>query len=277
MARIVTPERLGEEELLARHVTCHRQIWGEGEEYLGYTQHPRPYSGLLYVVSDMQALCRAGGQEWQISQGELLYVPRGLCYRMTFHGGGTAAVDMCTVNFDLQDADGEEVCLADAPCRLPMPDGSAYARAAEELYRAVWDLPCNHLRVAGRFFHLLAVATHALRRQAGGYYPIRHGVDLLRREWDKNEKMGRYAAACGLSESRFYYLFRVWAGVSPVTYRNRLRLLHATSLLRNSSLPVGEVAIRVGFDDPFYFSRLFRRETGMPPHVWRYADTEDNS
>ena len=47
------------------------------------------------------------------------------------------------------------------------------------------------------------------------------------------------------------------------------RIQRACQLLRHSQLPVGAVAVSVGFEDPFYFSRTFRRETGVSPTEYR--------
>ena len=46
---------------------------------------------------------------------------------------------------------------------------------------------------------------------------------------------------------------------------------YARNRLRHSALPIGAVAASVGFQDPLYFSRAFRRETGESPSAWRSA------
>ena len=48
-------------------------------------------------------------------------------------------------------------------------------------------------------------------------------------------------------------------------------MLEAARLLRFTDLTVGEVAHRVGFDDPLYFSRAFKRHAGEPPMAYRDA------
>ena len=77
------------------------------------------------------------------------------------------------------------------------------------------------------------------------------------------------AARCGLSRSHFNTLFRKEFGVSPLAYLSSLRLRAARRLLQDPHLPVGEVAERSGFVDPNYFSRAFRRSTGMMPLEFR--------
>ncbi len=64
-------------------------------------------------------------------------------------------------------------------------------------------------------------------------------------------------------------LFRRKFGLTPVDYRNSIRLEHARALLRNPRLTIAEVAYRSGFDDPAYFSRLFKRRHGASPQALR--------
>jgi signal transduction histidine kinase/DNA-binding LacI/PurR family transcriptional regulator/AraC-like DNA-binding protein len=58
-------------------------------------------------------------------------------------------------------------------------------------------------------------------------------------------------------------------GITPITYLNRFRIRQAKRLLRNSTLNMSEIAASVGFSDSAYFSRVFRRETGMSPTDYR--------
>ena len=54
-------------------------------------------------------------------------------------------------------------------------------------------------------------------------------------------------------------------GMSPVEYRNKLRMQKAAILLRTGSSTVGEVAEAVGISDIKYFSKLFKRCIGVSP------------
>jgi len=68
-----------------------------------------------------------------------------------------------------------------------------------------------------------------------------------------------------LSPDHLRGLFKQHFGISPQAYRTSIRMNHALSLLRATTLNVSEVAVRVGYDDPLYFSRAFRRHFGIPP------------
>jgi AraC family transcriptional regulator of arabinose operon len=73
------------------------------------------------------------------------------------------------------------------------------------------------------------------------------------------------AAVAGLSVGHFHRLFRQATCETPVQYLTRRRLETALLYLQQSGLSVKAVAEAVGFNDPLYFSRVFRKRFGMPP------------
>ena len=81
--------------------------------------------------------------------------------------------------------------------------------------------------------------------------------------------MRALAASAGYSVAHFIGLFRLWYGMSPKEYQLCRRIEEAQVLLRSTDLPVGEIALRVGYADPLYFSRLFSRRTGLSPTEFR--------
>ena len=69
----------------------------------------------------------------------------------------------------------------------------------------------------------------------------------------------------GVSVQHVIRLFRKHLQTTPVGYINRTKVLHAIDLLRNTELSVKEIAYELGFEDPNYFSRLFKKEEKMSP------------
>lgn len=64
--------------------------------------------------------------------------------------------------------------------------------------------------------------------------------------------------------------FKVHTGFSPHQYQLELRLGEAKTLLANTVQPVKRIAYRLGFQNPYYFSRFFRKRTGLSPEQWRH-------
>jgi len=77
------------------------------------------------------------------------------------------------------------------------------------------------------------------------------------------------AGELGLHRSTLYRTFKRSYGQSPSAFLHRLRLQRARTLLRETVLPVQEVAWSSGFADPNYFARSFRRAAGRSPAEWR--------
>ena len=79
----------------------------------------------------------------------------------------------------------------------------------------------------------------------------------------------RTAANFLMSYSRLAALFKQEKGIPMGKYHNRARMEEACRLLRSTLLPVGEVADRLGFADPLYFSKKFRAFAGLSPAAYR--------
>ncbi len=94
-------------------------------------------------------------------------------------------------------------------------------------------------------------------------------IRLMNREFDKNTDLAEYAAMCNVSKFHFLRLFKELTGVSPIEYRNKLRLEHAKALLEDESIPVSEIGTRVGYSSPTYFCDTFKKKTGMSPRQYR--------
>lgn len=80
-----------------------------------------------------------------------------------------------------------------------------------------------------------------------------------------------YAASRHMSTCWFIRSFRQIIKVTPMQYILSLRMANAQSLLETSEYNISEIAAAVGYDNPLYFSRLFRRHVGVSPSEYRKA------
>ena len=58
-------------------------------------------------------------------------------------------------------------------------------------------------------------------------------------------------------------------GVSPFQYLINIRIAHAKHLLSTSDMPIAQIATECGYDDPVYFSQVFKRITEFSPKEYR--------
>jgi AraC-like DNA-binding protein len=73
----------------------------------------------------------------------------------------------------------------------------------------------------------------------------------------------------GISNSRFFEIFKTYTSMTPYQYYIHIKIHKAEDLLEQDDIPVKEIAYRMGFEDQYYFSRLFKQKTGFTPSQWR--------
>jgi AraC-like DNA-binding protein len=86
---------------------------------------------------------------------------------------------------------------------------------------------------------------------------------------DERISLEALASMAGLSAHHFARAFRQSVGTPPHGYLLQRRLEHVEHLLRDTQLPLSQIALDVGFSDQSHLARHFRRLTGMPPSLAR--------
>jgi transcriptional regulator GlxA family with amidase domain len=94
---------------------------------------------------------------------------------------------------------------------------------------------------------------------------IARGVYLLEQTYLENLPIAQYAEESHISVNTFRRVFQNQFGISPIKYRNLMRLDRAKELLYEGSFTVAEVAYAVGFENVGYFCRYYRQAMGEVP------------
>ncbi len=98
---------------------------------------------------------------------------------------------------------------------------------------------------------------------------IEDSIAYMLRHLDEPLQVATLAARASISPSHFFALFKRQVGCAPIDYFIRLRMQQACRLLDETTLSVKEVAATLGYDDPFYFSRLFKSVNQVAPSEYR--------
>lgn len=130
---------------------------------------------------------------------------------------------------------------------------------------------------AGYFLSLLLVHLWRLARTdlvAHGRAPqglAERFVTLAGQHLREHLKVNDYARLLRVSRDRLGTAVRRTTGYSPQAYLHLLIIREASELLANTGMPVGQIAFRLGFADPAYFTRFFARHRGESPAHFRRA------
>lgn len=94
-------------------------------------------------------------------------------------------------------------------------------------------------------------------------------VNYVRQRMGQTLQVSDLCAAAGLSSAQLTRLFKQSLNQSPAQFIEKQRMDSARQLLAFSALTIQEIASKVGYRDPFYFSNRFRHATGISPRRYR--------
>lgn len=91
----------------------------------------------------------------------------------------------------------------------------------------------------------------------------------IRESLEGNLTIQEIAQELGISYSSFRKLFKEHTGFAPGLYQQNLKLQRAKELLSTTDDSIKEIAYRLNFESPDYFSSKFKSQTGMKPSDFR--------
>lgn len=148
-------------------------------------------------------------------------------------------------------------------------------RLYEEAYkRAQEEAPYSQQILAGIVNHLVGLM-YALERSMElskdhtRVDMINLGRLRIRESLEVDLTIQQVAEELGVSYSNFRKLFKEFTGISPALYQQDLRLQRAKELLATTTLSIKEIAYRLRFESPDYFSSKFKIKTGKKPSEFR--------
>ena len=100
---------------------------------------------------------------------------------------------------------------------------------------------------------------------------IEETIAYMQQHLDQPLQVATLAAKANFSPSHYFVLFKRRIGSAPIDYFTRMRMQRACRLLCDTNLSVKEVAAKLGYDDPFYFSRVFKSVNHLAPSDYRAA------
>lgn len=241
------------------------ESWTKRHHFAQYKNIPRPCSALFLVCTDIHVTFYPVNEKAvSANKGDLVWIPTGTCYYTVVDGGNENCIDTYTLNFRLINANGEDILLSDKITVIAKDQNRFFERHIKTL----WQEQSNLLKIKSEFYALLDNIAISVQ-QGDAYYIIRSGIEALKNEWNINKKIDEYAAMCGVSCAYFYQCFREWSGKTPVEYRNMIRLSNAETMLRNTNMKISEISEMIGFEDSFYFCRVFKKHFGASPRNYR--------
>jgi AraC-like DNA-binding protein len=205
------------------------------------------------------------------------------------HGGRGAQTLMTCGSFQIVNGDHNPV-LAVLPPLIHIPSGREQLDEWLEPTLKMLAYETRHLRpgsesLVARLIDMILV--RAVRvwieeqpHNRGGWLgalrdpQIGAALGLIHREPQRTWSVSALAREVAMSRSIFAAKFSSLVGAPPLTYVTRWKLWHASRLLAEGNLSVGETALRVGYESEAAFSKAFKRHFGQPPLAYRQGHVQ---
>ena len=220
----------------------------------------RTKNGFIYTVSGQIKYTFSTDKlkEVIIKAGQTIFIPKGVVYSATYLMPQTEAK---IVQFDLKTGSlshyfshpqiidfpeiGEQINSFFMPLKNHVFGHPFYYRS--KLYELFWKIDESYSKIPTK------------------YKKLQLALSEISENYNKNEKVGYYAELCDMSEVGFRRLFREYTGLSPIEYRNDIRLTNARNKLLSGEFNVSEVSELSGFTNLSFFIRLYKKKYGYTP------------
>ena len=233
---------------------------GEGKT----VHHHRAGHGLALMLSAEKIYTFGNGKVVRAGSNEIVYLPKHSDYVVN----GPAQGSCYAINFDL----AEDVSFP--PFAVKARNVSDYLQAfriAEQVWKTRqhgYAMKCKE-----QLYHILCQMQkeyHAAYIEKSKWERITPAVQRIHEGYSTEPlTVAELSALCDMTPEYFRRIFRAFYGTSPVKYINDLRLSRAKELIASGFYSITEAAARSGFSDMSYFSRVFKKATGLPPSEWR--------
>ena len=156
-----------------------------------------------------------------------------------------------------------------------IPHNEKGIRIWEEMYENLSRgySPENLMNTNLCLYHLIATFVFSQQQNQNSSSPekaiIRETIDYMKNNLDKTIRIEDFADLNKYSVSHFSKIFRLTTGMSPIEYFIHLKMQKACQLLYTEDSRVKQIAALLGYDDPYYFSRLFKKYMNTSPGTYR--------
>lgn len=224
-------------------------------------------SGFVYFLSGFGTYTDKNGNVFPFEKDDFLLVEYGCSYTVET---GNCESEYITTACNLDE--GSSFDRFGLPTFFKAGHDSNFRLKVLSLLRA-WEKNSVYARLEARL--LLNEIFLDIRKAIGGdaapspVSPVAPAIEYINRYYNSDISLQTLAELCRMSESYFRGQFREYTGVSPLKYRESVRIGWAKQYLASDLFSVTEIAEKLGYCDIYHFSKVFRQHCGMSPSAYR--------
>ena len=241
--------------------------------------HRHPYHVQVMWIEAGESECFCDGRVYRLRAGELYGLPAGVVHACGANDTLRGWVLHCVPELLAERPSDVLTALRRGRLATDTPEYAEVARWFEGFAAEYAQLRPGRgaavrawLRLLGAYLGRLSPKPDLVERPRPVSVAFR---ELLDRDFARERNPAVYAATLGITGEQLNARLREETGAAAREHIDRRVALEAERLLAFTALPVAEVAARLGFEDPDYFYRYFRKHVGATPGEWRARQRQD--
>lgn len=226
------------------------------------------FHDLTYVING-EAVYLVNDKPYPLKKGDFIYIP-GENFREA-HTFPHNPMHCYAFNFQLSDPSGKAVELP-LPTMFRISDDSGFISLYREFNGCWLEKNEGFQQQCTALFMLLLHHLYRITSKEDTSLPdprLTRVRNHILAHFHEKLKVSELADIAGLTPVYFGSWFHKNTGQSIHAYINRIRINKARDLLSSGGCTVSDVAYRCGFEDPFYFSNVFKKLTGRSPSLFK--------
>ena len=209
------------------------------------------------------------GKNYTVQSGSAILFPPRYHYKYTFYGNHTLSYLWTHFTGSYAEKFLNECGFGTLPCIFNSKPNIKIISCFESLFD-IFSIrePLQKHKLACRLEEILLYISSSLKDDDTPR-SIAKSLGYIHTFYGKELKIPDLAKMESLSNSRYITVFKENMGMTPSEYIIDLRINVAGDLLKNHEMSVKEVAACVGYDNPCFFSKLFKKKTGVSPKCYK--------
>ncbi|MEW4370084.1 helix-turn-helix transcriptional regulator [Paenibacillus kandeliae] len=230
----------------------------------------------FYFICEGEGWLKIGDQEYYPQPGELFLMPEGVKQSYSFINERPFRKYWCHFTAYAGGINLFKLLNVNPQCRPQQPEivqhifseMVQYAHSQEVYARLLAKSKVTEL-ISHYMMNLTRNADTVSLKNEAVFHKLTMVLAYIDEHIMQNMTIEELSSILYMHPNSFIRMFKQYVGMPPIQYITRQKIENAKQMLTMTTMPIAEIAHQLGFNDTFYFSKQFKKYTGLAPSDYR--------